>query len=253
MKKRFSQRKHIERKYHAAVHTVREKERSPTMKRKPTIKGSMSYFLLLQVLAFSLVFTVPGISVAQPHRRDVVFPRGPDRGKRIHRLPRGYKTVRIGPKKYYRHRRTYYRQAPGGFMVIGPPIGAVVASLPFGFMRVLIGGAPYYRCDGTYYQRVYGGYRIVEAPSREVVVIEKETRVNDTPPRIGDVVSVTAQLLNVRSGPGIDFGVIHRVRRGDTLEVQGRSNGWLNVLLPSGEYGWIMERYTTRTNSGASG
>jgi hypothetical protein len=51
----------------------------------------------------------------------------------------------------------------------------------------------------------------------------------------------------------MDFHVVHRVRRGDTLEVEGRSNGWLNVLLPSGEYGWVMERYTVQTNSGASG
>lgn len=58
---------------------------------------------------------------------------------------------------------------------------------------------------------------------------------------------------NIRSGPGIDFPVIHQLRDGDRLTVYGYAPKWLYVKLPSGEFGWVMLQYTLPVSPPASG
>jgi len=57
-------------------------------------------------------------------------------------------------------------------------------------------------------------------------------------------VSVTADLLNVRSDPDLNSPVVNRVGYGQVLEVEGTAPGWLYVYLPNGGTGWVMEQYT---------
>jgi uncharacterized protein YgiM (DUF1202 family) len=57
-------------------------------------------------------------------------------------------------------------------------------------------------------------------------------------------VETTAQLLNVRSGPGVGEMVTSQVQRGDILDVLGAAPDWLYVRTESGFYGWVMAQYT---------
>jgi uncharacterized protein YgiM (DUF1202 family) len=57
-------------------------------------------------------------------------------------------------------------------------------------------------------------------------------------------ISVTANVLNVRSGPGLNYPVFGHVYRGTILTLHGNSPGWLYVLLPGGNFGWVSTPYT---------
>jgi hypothetical protein len=57
-------------------------------------------------------------------------------------------------------------------------------------------------------------------------------------------ISVSTDLLNVRSGPGLHSPVICTVGFGDVFPVQGATEGWLSITLPNGRPGWVMAHYT---------
>jgi len=181
--------------------------------------------------------------------------RRPDahpRGKVVVKLPRGHRAVRVGKDRYYHHRGVFYRRGPSGYVVVGAPIGAVVLSIPVGSRAVVAGGLTYYLYGGAYYRRARTGYAVVEPPAKTVIVKEVSP-LRPSVEQVGDRVSVTATLLNVRSGPGMGFPVIHQLRDGDLLTVHGYAPEWLYVKLPAGEFGWVMVRYTTSKDPGASG
>ena len=56
-------------------------------------------------------------------------------------------------------------------------------------------------------------------------------------------VIVTAWVLNVRSGSGINTGVIATVQRNDVLEKIDEKNGWFMVILPNGQSGWVHGKF----------
>ena len=60
-----------------------------------------------------------------------------------------------------------------------------------------------------------------------------------TPPILGVVASL--QSVNIREGPGVDFGTIEALRPGTSVEVLGTNadGSWLNILLSDGRQGWI--------------
>ena len=131
--------------------------------------------------------------------------------------------------------------------MIKAPVGAVVAAIPVGFVTFVVGSHSYYYYGGAYYQRVPSGYVVVEAPRQSVIVDQVPS------PGAGESVSVTAPLLNVRSGPGKNHPVIHQVHQGDSLLIQGHAPGWFYVKLPSGQFGWVMSEFTDQLLSDASG
>lgn len=55
---------------------------------------------------------------------------------------------------------------------------------------------------------------------------------------------VTAQLLNVRSGPSLGEPAILQLPYGTVLSVRGGSPGWYCVNLPGNQYGWVMAQFT---------
>jgi uncharacterized protein YraI len=59
-------------------------------------------------------------------------------------------------------------------------------------------------------------------------------------PAAGPVVTVTSETANVRSGPGLQYPVVGRARRGERLAITGQlaGGGWWRVDL-SGKPGWI--------------
>lgn len=57
-------------------------------------------------------------------------------------------------------------------------------------------------------------------------------------------ITVTTNVLNVRSGPGLNYPVIDRTYLGTVLGMHGTAPGWVYVLLPSGQFGWISISFT---------
>lgn len=49
--------------------------------------------------------------------------------------------------------------------------------------------------------------------------------------------------VNVRSGPGLNYGVLTQVNKGERLAVLGKVPDWYQVRLPGGEVGWIVAWY----------
>lgn len=66
-------------------------------------------------------------------------------------------------------------------------------------------------------------------------------------------VMVTAELLNIRSGPGLGKPCVGRLHRGVTLSILGTSAGWYYVQASSGMSGWVMAQYTTPVAAPVSG
>lgn len=60
----------------------------------------------------------------------------------------------------------------------------------------------------------------------------------------GDALTVTGATVNLRSGPGTQYGIVGVARKGDKL-VQANETGWLPVLV-GGAVRWISEKYVKR-------
>lgn len=57
--------------------------------------------------------------------------------------------------------------------------------------------------------------------------------------------------LNVRSGPGTQYGRITAVDRGTQVTVTGSSDGWSNIHLPNGLSGWVSATYLSSSRPSA--
>ncbi|MDO3378504.1 DUF6515 family protein [Geoalkalibacter halelectricus] len=150
----------------------------------------------------------------------------------VRELPRGHQRVVINQTSYYVHNHRYYTRAPGGYVLVAPPVGAVVATLPVGAVHLSIGGVFYARHDNVYYRPAARGYQVVRAPHYPVGAYA------------APLVAVSATTLNVRGGPGLHFGVIGQTWHGQQLKVIGQAPGWYYVKLPGGLRGWVMSDYT---------
>ncbi len=56
---------------------------------------------------------------------------------------------------------------------------------------------------------------------------------------------VDASVLNVRSGPGTDHGVLTQVSRGTVLTQVSEQDDWSRVILPGGSAGWVAGWHTS--------
>ncbi len=101
---------------------------------------------------------------------------------------------------------------------------------------------------------------VVETPTARVVVVTAtpEMVTETTEPAIvteepTDMTpsATLKQDLNVRRGPGTDYGIITALPGGTTLEVTGKDQYgyWWQVVLPDGTVGWISISYTTSENT----
>jgi hypothetical protein len=79
------------------------------------------------------------------------------------------------------------------------------------------------------------------------------TGTEPSPSPSGPVGWVTAALLNVRSGPGLNYGVIGTLSRGEEVRLLGRNGGgsWLKIETYGGFRGWVSARYI-RSNAALS-
>ena len=214
-----------------------------TMTKKTITTKQKIVAFLLGIFLFSL--SPPGEVVADSGRGR--GHKGPSfrHGHVIAKLPHGHRTIYVDRSRYYFYDGIFYRPGPTGYVVISAPVGAIVASLPLGHSRVSIGGALYFTFGGNYYRQVPQGY-VVAAPPPEVVV-------QPPPPQIYGSVAVIVNRLNVRSGPGREHPVVFQLQQGTVLTVYGTSMGWYYVQLPNGQYGWVMEQFTTMLGPPAEG
>lgn len=180
-----------------------------------------------------------------PGGKVVVPPPAPRPGAVVVGLPVGYITVLVGGARYFYYGGVFYRKRPHGYVVVRAPVGAVVVALPVGFET-------YYYYGGVYYQKVPSGYVVVELPPQEAVVQEPPAPIQP-PGAEGERVSVTAHTLNVRSGPDESQTVIDQASQGNILVIHGRAPGWFYVQLPSGKFGWVMEKFTAPVSPAPSG
>ena len=60
-------------------------------------------------------------------------------------------------------------------------------------------------------------------------------------------ISTGSQRLNIRKGPGTNFGIVSTVPTGATVDALGRNEkaGWILIEIPGqdGEVGWVSARY----------
>ena len=204
--------------------------------------------LVLMMAVHLLVFTTMAtVAVAQPGRGPGLGP-----GEVLHKMPPGHRAVHFGGSRYYFHGGAFYQKRPGGFFPVHAPVGAVVFSLPVGAMALLVGGITYYLYNDVYYRRTSQGYVVVEKPS-EVVVVKATSPVVPSQQTAGETVTITTALLNVRSGPGLNFPVVQQVRQHEMVTVNGYAPEWLYVKLPDGRFGWVMLKYTSALDPNAAG
>jgi hypothetical protein len=188
----------------------------------------------------------------QRSKRRIISPSVSRQGNVIRKLPRGYRRVWHESRPYFYSGGVFYTQGTYGFIVVRAPIGSIVVSLPVGFRRLWVSDAYYYAYGGTFYRRAPSGFVVVAPPAE--VVLEEEAPVLVQPSEAAEgQVSVTASILNVRSGPDLSYPLIYQVHSGYILELHGQSRGWLYVELPNGEFGWVMSEFTYRVKAPGSG
>lgn len=158
-------------------------------------------------------------------------------------LPLTFALVTIAGMHYYYHRGIYYRELPyKRYVVTEPPVGVVVTQLPPGYITFRSGGIEYYYYGDAYYNRAPSGYIVVKPPY-EASAADSINKYQPVSPVI-EQVKVTTHMLNVRSGPGMNHPIIFQIPQGTVMETHGTAPEWLFVKLPSGEFGWIMKRFT---------
>lgn len=151
---------------------------------------------------------------------------------------RGHEHVRVGKHNYYHRNGRFFRPGSSGLISVRAPLGAIVAGLPVGFSMVLSGGTNYFQAGGTYYNRVSGGYMVVEEPRRR----PGRGYAGKAP----GYVTVDSARLNIRSGPGLHYGIAGQVGRGQRLPVYDDREGWYYIEQPNGARGWIMADFALR-------
>ena len=84
--------------------------------------------------------------------------------------------------------------------------------------------------------------RLTVLPAISLAAIPQPGQTSLAPTASGPTVTVTEDLVNVRSGPSTAYGIIGRVTRGKSLEVVGKNKGatWLKICCASAsKQGWI--------------
>ena len=57
--------------------------------------------------------------------------------------------------------------------------------------------------------------------------------------------TVTATSLNIRKGPGTNYAILGKLNTKDTVKVIDASSAWYQLLLPTGEVGYVSKEYIT--------
>lgn len=69
---------------------------------------------------------------------------------------------------------------------------------------------------------------------------------------LAELARVDVEALNVRSGPGTNFGITFVLQEGDRVEVIRRSGDWAFVVGERGGEGWVYGPFLVPTTSGSN-
>lgn len=202
--------------------------------------------VIMMIIAAGLTFNATARADSNRPDQEPTYPKT---GRTIAKMPPGHDTVIVGSKRYHYHDGVYYRQGPKGFSVVKPPRGARINRLPSGFETLVIAGITYFLFAGVYYQKGPAGYTVVDQPDLQSPAVDSATSDRDARNHI----CVNVDILNVRSGPGMNHAVVGKVHMGDVLPVRDNAPGWYYVRLNDGRYGWVMARYTYTKPANAKG
>ena len=208
------------------------------------------FLYVIQIGLFLTSFIgIQDTALASP-KRGPRFGHGPyPQGRMVVTLPQRHRPISVGGKGYFYHNGLFYQKRGGAFFVVTAPIGAVLVNLPLGYATISVGGHFYYHYLRVYYQQVPGGYMVIEPPQGATVSSDPIREACET----GTAVKVTANLLNVRSGPGKHFSVLYQVREGDVLYIHDTAPGWKYICTADAKYGWVMATFTGPVSPSASG
>ena len=90
------------------------------------------------------------------------------------------------------------------------------------------------------------GSSLLKDPSTGAVIYPQNPEANaaagsDSAFKVNDNVVIKESLVNVRQGPGIEYGVISQVKNGQNFTVIDVQKDWLKVRLDSGNAGWLAD------------
>ncbi|UCF43561.1 MAG: SH3 domain-containing protein [Planctomycetota bacterium] len=57
------------------------------------------------------------------------------------------------------------------------------------------------------------------------------------------VAEVTAENVNIRSGPGTNYYRCGQINRGDAVKVVASKHSWSHIVPPPGSFSWISKQY----------
>lgn len=189
-------------------------------------------------------FTVfpPGNALAQQRHDPRKSAATVKYGREVKVLPPGHRVVRGGKMNYHYANGYYYRPRGSHWVSVRPPLGIVVAALTAAAVLVSVSGVQYYLSEGVYYRKIPAGYEVVSVPAAPVAVSS-----------VGQRVQVTAQFLNVRSGPGKAYESVRQIPQGTVLTIRGSAPDWLYVEFEGGNFGWVMAAFTVSLQPAAQG
>lgn len=216
----------------------------------------VKFSTLIFLVCFGLTTILPVTALAGPGSKPGHGGGPGHKGKSgpvFRHVPPGGQKVRHRGDNYFFHKGRCYRHGPKGYFWVRPPMGIVAYSLPAAAVTVLIGGLTYYVYDNVYYRRLSAGYQVVQVPTQTTTVVQIPPEAPVNPAVSRTQVVVTAKILNVRSGPGINHAVLTRTYMGHVLIVQGSAPDWYYVRLPNNTYGWVMKSLVSVSGNGAQG
>jgi len=135
---------------------------------------------------------------------------------------------------HYRH-PGHYRHSHGDHFWIGLGVGVLSGAIASSF---------YYAAPAPPRRVVYTEPQTVIVHRAPTVVVPPERRYSTLLPVEYGQVKVTPAALNLRGGPGVEYQVAGRLKKGDVLDVIESAPGWFYVRTPDGVQGWVMDQYT---------
>jgi hypothetical protein len=67
----------------------------------------------------------------------------------------------------------------------------------------------------------------------------------------GTTASITANSVNIRTGPGTNFPVVKKLNKGDKVTIKDQAFGWYRIVISGGTTGWVAS-WLADTGTGVS-
>ncbi len=201
---------------------------------------------LISLIVMTLMLTA-GDSFADRRDRRAYSPRHTNHEKVIARQHVKHSREWSARKKFRYRRGEYYRPYRDKYYSARTRIKH---RYPYGYRTGWRGDSSFFYFSGTLYESPPPRYVIVKTPPETVVVRETSTITSPVEAYSGKVL-VTVSTLNVRSGPDLDYSLVHQVIEGSILNVSGKTDGWLYVELANGQSGWVKSVFTEPLGPGS--